>query len=350
MKTTTARALPASASARTYSQQRRDARAARQNIRQKMRASLRRKFSRATSFIASIGVTSAVAGTSFAYSDLTTAKEATYKAWDFAFAWMPDGNLQKGDTDKGGDRKQGQIVARNLKNGLVLGFNTGLITPQGRIDETVGKKVQLRDTGFAEIVAGVETANAKYDPQYGLYGHLGVINGPVNGIWQDIIIKAHGGHARTSDASSGMAPYLGVSARVDKAFNLANLGPAALDINTAAFANATTMDVSAGLATYASLNFSDSTAFKPTLPGMPMQSNSEGTSLYAGVVAQAFAYDRPTHVLGTAPFRATGVLGVAFNHKNIGIGVEYQKPLLNETAKGWEKPVDRGMAYIRFGF
>ncbi len=350
MKSTTARALPAAASARTYSQQRKTAQTARRTVRQKMRGALRRKFSRAATFIAAVGITSAVAGTGFAYSDPASAKELRHKAWDFAFAWMPDGNLQKGDTDKGGDRKQGQIVARNLQNGLVLGLNTGLITPQGRIDDTVGKQVQLRDTGFAEIVGGYETSNAKYDPQYGLYGHLGVINGPINGIWQDAIIKAHGGHARTSDASSAMVPYLGVSARVDKAFNLASLGPANLDINTAAFANATTMDVSAGLATYASLNFSDSAAFKPTLPGMPMQSNSEGTSLYAGVVTQAFAYDRPTHVLGTAPFRATAVAGVAFNLRNIGVGFEYQKPLINETAKGWEKPVDRGMAFLRIGF
>lgn len=283
--------------------------------------------------------TMAASGGALAFVDTTV----PMGGWDITSAWLPDSNISpgSGQTDKGGDRKNLQVTLR--KEGRVISFDTGLITPQGVLLDS--GRVALRDTGYAALTYGYENDIS------GTYFTLGAINGPITPVWQDVVKWAHGGHARTSDPSSGFLPYVSVSARIDQAFAETDFGFANAQLTGTVFGMAGTYEVSAGASLFASLNFNDAAMkFSPNLPGMPLRANAAHTSVYAGIITKARAFDLPTHELGTYPWKVTSAFGAATTIGNFKIGAEYQIDLTPDVRNGWDKPVNRGFAYVNLKF
>lgn len=286
-----------------------------------------------------------------------TSPETRSQTLEVLAAWMPDGNLTPGNTDKGGDRKQGQLTVRT-DDGHVYGLESGLVTPQGVIDFDSPRDVKQFDTGFFRAIYGIETQPADAgDTTYGLYASLGVINGFTTDTWHDLVLWGHGGHGRLSPSSSDMVPYLEISARMDQAFRLTELGDlGALDLNTAAFTRLGTMETSLGAGAFLSLNMgdTDTVSFQPNLPGMPLKAAKSTATIYGGVTARGIIYDRATDITGeTYPLKLTTAFGAAITTgKSFTLGAEYQIDMSPDVYNGYadNKTVNKIIGFARLKF
>lgn len=253
--------------------------------------------------------------------------------WNITSTLGLDAHMRPGDTDQQGDHKQASTVLRD-PHGNVFGLTTGIYTPQR---DALGDQF---DTATGTFTYGIETPYIPGTNQYGTYITGGLANGFVLENWQDTVAFIHGGHARTSTATTdGLYPILSLGARVDREFNLADYGAATLDLNTAAYGIMGTDRVALGGAAYISLNFGDGDAFRPDLSGLPVMPISHDFSLYTGLNLEARAYNLPTDRMGTETLNPSAVLGAAFTKENLSFGAEYRQSLTPEIRGTDEKPV-----------
>ncbi len=246
-----------------------------------------------------------------------------------------DNHTKPGQSDARGDEKYATISVRDNKS-MVYAVETGIFTPQ------FDKKRESRDTGYITATIGHETHNL------GVYATAGLANGAILDGWQNFVAASHGGHARTSEASSSARIVFGASARVDQDATIVEFENVKFDLDVPVFAQARTDKVAFGGGVFVSMNVGTNSDFRPNLPGFPIDNQQSAVSVYGGVTATTRIYDLETDKLGTKPIKFSAVAGVSVRKGALSLSAEYQKDLTQEI-RGSNMPAPIGRTMITAG-
>lgn len=257
-------------------------------------------------------------------------------------AMLVDSNLSQGDSDIAGDRKVVSAAWRD-GHGRVLALETGIVTPQF---SSAGRS---HDTGYAALSFGLEDSYSEDRPQRGVYASAGVINGSVLRAWQNTIADLHGGTARTSQATSAGRPLVGVAAREDRHFRLAEAGGIGVKAHSVVAGALRTDKAFMMAGGFVSAGDRDH-QFRPNISGLPVDTQ-RGSAVYVGLTAQANIYDVATHRLGTQFGQATVHAGGSAQLGRVTVRAEIQKDLFKEIDNpATARPVSRYMAGVGIRF
>lgn len=258
----------------------------------------------------------------------TPALGADPQHWSLTSAYIGDTNTQKGQTDAFGDLKDLRLAAR--KDGVVVATEAAMITPQRGVDRA------QRDTGLMSLTVGKETERA------GAYVTFGQLNGTASELMYQAIDASHAsggmGPSRKSPASADPGLYGALSGRVDFDAKLVDVGRSELRLETTGHGTLGTIKQGVGGQVLLALE-SPGAGFRPNVPGLPAPA-VRGHVVYIGLAGEVVGKDVVTDALGTRPFRASAVAGVAVSvGEHVSVGAEYRQALLPEVKGADAKPI-----------
>lgn len=240
-----------------------------------------------------------------------------------------DTHIKKGQSDAGGDHLHlaGVVRQGTPRNNWVIAGDASLDSsprsdpehvPISRLVGAFGAAHQ-RDTAAMAITVGRETSTTPHT-DVGIYGKLGVLNGPAYDLMTSLKDKIHhlGGMApgRKSPTSSGEELLAGVAGRLDE--GVAKLGHGKLQaqlVGTAGLIVGT--DKREALAAgYVWFGSNAGMLYHPVVPGMPAPDN-RGSGVFAGIRAEAVQFDVATDSQGTCSKQLTSEIGAALESHGV---------------------------------